>query len=188
MKKDGNKTVKARNALRSAASRPRLRLKTVVALERLHPDPEPSTPPPPAITPVPSAENLTGLYGAMCATEAPPEACALAGVAAGSTWGQCIVASHVRAAVTGDNGSINSIVSRLEGKAPNATMSEEQFLAYLDAAASSPDAPRLRQLVLRRLGCVPNLHVNFVDSRNEVITERADSVNPPASAIQVSAL
>jgi hypothetical protein len=181
MNKGGNETPSKPKAALRKPSKASPRLKTVVALGRLHPDPEPSAPPLPALTSVPTGENLTSLYASMCGTEAPPQACALAGVATGSTWGQCIVASHVRAAVGGDNASVNTIVTRLDGKAATAAMSEEQFLAYLESVPSRPDAARIRQLVMKRLGVAPNLYVNFVDPQAE------PSTAPPQDKPEVTA-
>jgi hypothetical protein len=48
-------------------------------------------------------------------------------------------------------------------------MSEEQFLAYLDSVASSADAARVRQLVMKKLGGVPDLQINFVTPQDEVL-------------------
>jgi hypothetical protein len=158
--KGGNETPSARKAAPRKPSRATLRLKTVVALGRLHTSAE--TPAP--LTPLPQADNLTALYEALSRTVMSPEACAVAGVAVGSTWSQALVVSHMKAALTGDNPSINSIVTRLEGKVPTAAMGEEQFLAYLETVVASPDAARVRQLVLNKLGAAPALHVHFVDT------------------------
>lgn len=52
-------------------------------------------------------------------------------------------------------------MNRVEGRAPDAAMTERQFVSYLESIKSGPDAPRIRQLVLEHVNLPPLLQINF---------------------------
>jgi hypothetical protein len=168
-KKDGNETVRPPKAQPRAASKPTRRLKTAGLLGRLHP--EPPSPAEPTVTQVPIAENLTALYREMCALPCPPEVCAAAGVALGSTWGQALVAQHIKAAAAGDGAAITAIMNRVEGRTPdalinfsNVALKEEQLLALLGNIKQKPDTLALfvRLLAEEHIQPVPVFTVTFI--------------------------
>jgi hypothetical protein len=190
-KKGGNETVSPPKAQPRKRSKTRPRLRTAGLLKRLHPDSVPLEPPKPVLAQIPTAENLTDLYQAMCGASCPPEICIAAGVEVGSTWGQALVAQHIKAAAAGDSAAITAVMNRVEGRVldaeinfANVTPNAEQMNLLLGNIKKKPEILMLfiRLLEEKRILPQPVFVVNFI-SAEQALKKHGNDLEPQPAAL-----